>query len=206
MNRPTLVLVDDHEIVREGLIAVLAGDFDVVAAVGTAAEATDACSRLQPDLVILDVRLPDRSGLASIADVLAVSPRTGVVVLSAYEDPAWARQAMQAGASGYLVKDAERLDLVRSLRDVLGGKRMVDPRLAAAIDGGGPGLTARELEVLELIAAGWSNPEIAAQVHLSTNTVKEYVSAVLRKLEARSRADAVRRGIEGGLLASPLDR
>jgi DNA-binding NarL/FixJ family response regulator len=189
------MLLDDHEIVREGLTAILASAFEVCGAVGSVEEALAVGGPL--DLVLLDIRLRDQSGLDAIAGLRARFAGARIVVLTAYEDPVLARRAVQAGAAGFLIKDAERLDLVKSLQTVLGGGTVVDPRLAGeALAGPAPSISARERQVLELVSIGLSNRQIASECHLSEHTVKEHVSNILAKLGCRTRAEAVRRGAE----------
>lgn len=133
-----ITLVDDHEIVREGLSAILTSAFDVVAAVGSVEEALAAAGDASPDLILLDLRLRGQSGLEAIPKIRSSWPGTGIVVLTAYEDPDMARRAFEAGAAGFLIKDAERLDLVNSLQTVLKGGTVVDPRLAGQPPGRRP--------------------------------------------------------------------
>lgn len=197
-----VVVVDDHEMVRVGLEVLLRAPYRVVASVGTTAEALDAAARYQPHVVLLDVRLADGSGVDAIAALVRAAPGTNVVMLSTYEEPRWARAAIEAGARGYLVKDADQLDLVRGLDRVMLGGVAIDARVAAGVFGAdGHNLTAREQEVIELIARGLTNRDIAAELNLSSHTVKEYVSAVLHKLGARTRAEAVSRAGAAGLLS-----
>lgn len=196
-----VVVVDDHEMVRAGLEVLLRSPYRVVASVGTTAGAVDAASRHQPHIVLLDVRLPGGSGIDAIGPILGAAPGARVVMLSTYDEASWARAAIDAGARGYLVKDADQLDLVRSLDRVMAGGVAVDARVAAAVLGPDPhGLTPRELTIIELISLGMTNRDIAEELHLSSHTVKEYVSTVLHKLGARTRAAAVSRAVALGIL------
>lgn len=196
-----VLLIDDHEMVREGLAVMLEGWCEVVGSVGTAADGVVAAAREQPDIVLLDVRLPDRSGLEIIGELRRVAPAASTVLVTTFENAEWARLALEAGARGYLVKDADRLDVRRSLESVARGGVALDPRIAAELlPDRVASLTRREREVLALIGLGLSNKEIAARCGLSTHTVKDYVSSVLRKLHARCRADAVRQGVAAGYL------
>ncbi len=196
-----VLVVDDHEMVRAGLEVLLRPPYQVVASVGTVPDALRAAEREQPDVVLLDVRLPGGSGIDAVGPILRAAPEARVVMLSTYEDARWARAAIAEGARGYLVKDADQLDLVRSLDRVMAGGMTVDARVAAAVLG--PelhGLTPRELTIIELISAGMTNRDIARELHLSSHTVKEYVSSVLHKLGARTRAAAVSRAVAAGIL------
>jgi DNA-binding NarL/FixJ family response regulator len=204
-----VVVVEDHRIVREGLRSQLeAADFSIVAEVETGAKAIEAAEKHRPEVVVLDLRLPDRSGAEVCAEILARVPETAVVVLSAYGDQASVRTAIDAGARAYLLKDAEELDLPSSLRRVLEGESVLDPRAAAALLRARrapevPKLSDQELNVLRLAAEGFTNPEIGARLYLSRHTVKEYLSNAMRKLEVTSRVEAVMKASSIGLIEGP---
>jgi DNA-binding NarL/FixJ family response regulator len=204
-----VVVVEDHRIVREGLRSQLeAADFTIVAEVENGARAIEAAETHRPDVVVLDLRLPDRPGAEVCAEILARVPETAVVVLSAYGDQASVRTAIDAGARAYLLKDAEELDLASSLRRVLEGESVLDPRAAAALLRARrgpevPKLSDQELNVLRLAAEGFTNPEIGARLYLSRHTVKEYLSNAMRKLEVTSRVEAVMKASAIGLIEGP---
>ncbi len=199
-----LLVVDDHEIVRQGLVALLdrRPEFSVVAQAGTMAEAVGAAQRFRPDLVVMDVRLPDGSGIEACRDIRAEMPETRVVMLTSYPDEEAVLSAIIAGASGYLLKQVRGRDLVAALEAVGRGDSLLDPavtervleRVRRAATGGNhdelAALTAQERKILLLVAEGKTNKEIAADVFLSDKTVKNYVSSILAKLDLQRRAQA----------------
>jgi DNA-binding NarL/FixJ family response regulator len=199
-----LLVVDDHEVVRQGLVAMLSRrpNFQVVAEAGTVAEAIEAAHRFQPDLVVMDVRLPDGSGIEACRDIRADLPETRVVMLTSYPDEEAVFSAIVAGASGYLLKQVRARDLVAALEAVGRGESLLDPavtekvleRVRRIATGGATDelaqLTAQEQKILLLVAEGKTNKEIAAEVFLSDKTVKNYVSSILSKLNLQRRAQA----------------
>ncbi len=199
-----LRVVDDHEIVRQGLAALLdrRAEFSVVAEAGTVAEAIAAARRFEPDLVVMDVRLPDGSGIEACREIRAEMPQTRVVMLTSYPDEEAVLSAIIAGASGYLLKQVRGRDLVSALEAVARGDSLLDPavtervleRVRRAASGGEQDelaqLTAQERRILLLVAEGKTNKEIAAEVFLSDKTVKNYVSSILAKLDLQRRAQA----------------
>ena len=199
-----LLVVDDHEVVREGLVALLErrAGFSVVAAVGTAAEAIEAARTYLPDLVIMDVRLPDGSGIEATREIRAENPAIRVVMLTSYPDEEAVLAAIVAGASGYLLKQVRSRDLIAALEAVGRGESLLDPavteQVLERIRGIASGtyrdelaqLTPNERKILALVADGQTNKEIAAQVFLSDKTVKNYVSSILAKLNLQRRAQA----------------
>jgi DNA-binding NarL/FixJ family response regulator len=199
-----LLLVDDHEVVRQGLAALLARRpaFQVVAEAGTVAEALAAARRFRPDLVIMDVRLPDGTGIEACRDIRAEMPETRVVMLTSYPDEDAVLAAILAGASGYLLKEIRGRDLVAALESVGRGDSLLDPavtervlervrRMAAGeMADELASLTSQERKILFLVADGKTNKEIAAEVFLSDKTVKNYVSSILSKLDLQRRAQA----------------
>ncbi len=196
-DRPLrLLIVDDHEVVRQGLIAFLdrRGQFEVVAEAGTCAEAVSQARKFVPDLVLMDVRLPDASGIEACRMVRDEFPAMPIVFLTSSVDEVDVLAAIVAGASGYVLKQTRSAELVRTLEAVGRGDSLLDPtvtsmvlerirRIANGTDtDDAVGLTAREREILPRIAAGQTNKEIAAAVFLSEKTVKNYVSSILTKL------------------------
>ncbi len=200
----SIVIVDDHEVVREGLSALLdrRPNFQVVGEAGTVAEAMEVTRRFQPDLVVMDVRLPDGSGIEACRDIRAELPDTRVVMLTSYPDEEAVLAAIVAGASGYLLKQIRARDLVAGLEVVGAGGSLLDPavtgkvlermRRIAADDSPDElaALTPQERKILALVAEGKTNKEIAAEVFLSDKTVKNYVSSILAKLDLERRAQA----------------
>jgi DNA-binding NarL/FixJ family response regulator len=199
-----LLVVDDHEVVRQGLVALIdrREKFQVVAEAGTVEEALDAARRFQPDLVIMDVRLPDGSGIEACREIRAELPATRVVMLTSYPDEEAVLSAIIAGASGYLLKQIRARDLVNALEAVGRGESLLDPavtekvleRVRRIASGTYTDelaqLTAQEQKILQLVAEGKTNKEIASEVFLSDKTVKNYVSSILSKLNLQRRAQA----------------
>jgi two-component system response regulator DevR len=204
-NRPIrLLVVDDHEVVRQGLVAMLdrRPGFQVVAQAGTVAEALAEARRHQPDLVVMDVRLPDGSGVEACREIRAEMPATRVVMLTSYPDEEAVMSAIIAGASGYLLKQIRARDLVAALETVARGESLLDPGVTAQVlarirriaTEGQPDefaeLTPQERRILTLVAEGRTNREIATAIVLSEKTVKNYVSSILSKLNLERRAQA----------------
>jgi two-component system, NarL family, response regulator DevR len=200
-----LLVVDDHEVVRQGLVALIdrREGFDVVAEAGTVAEAIDQARRYKPDLVIMDVRLPDGSGIEACREIRAELPETRVVMLTSYPDEEAVLSAIIAGASGYLLKQIRARDLIAALEAVGRGESLLDPavtekvldRIRRIASGSQEAdelsqLTGQERKILMLVAEGMTNKEIAAQIFLSDKTVKNYVSSILSKLDLERRAQA----------------
>ncbi len=199
-----VLVVDDHEVVREGLVAMLdrRPGFRVVAEAGTVAESLEMARKFQPELVVMDVRLPDGSGIEACREIRAEFPQTRVVMLTSYPDEEAVFSAIVAGASGYLLKQVRARDLVSALEAVGRGESLLDPavtekvleRVRRIATGGANDelaqLTAQEQKILLLVAEGKTNKEIAAEVFLSDKTVKNYVSSILSKLNLQRRAQA----------------
>jgi two-component system, NarL family, response regulator DevR len=199
-----LLVVDDHEIVRGGLVALLErrAAFSVVAQAGTAAGAIEAARTYLPDLVIMDIRLPDGSGIEATREIRAENPAIRVIMLTSYPDEEAVFAAIVAGASGYLLKQIRGRDLIAALEAVARGESLLDPavtekvlerirRIATGtVTDGLAQLTPNERKILALVAEGQTNKEIAAQVFLSDKTVKNYVSSILAKLSLQRRAQA----------------
>jgi DNA-binding NarL/FixJ family response regulator len=199
-----LLIVDDHEVVRQGLAAMLGrrAGFHVVAEAGTVAEAIAAARRFRPNLVVMDVRLPDGSGIEACREIRAEMPDTRVVMLTSYPDEDAVLSAIIAGASGYLLKQVRARDLVAALEAVGRGESLLDPavtgrvleRIRRIATADQPDelaqLTSQEQKVLLLVAEGKTNKQIAAEVFLSDKTVKNYVSSILAKLNLERRAQA----------------
>ena len=199
-----LLVVDDHEIVRQGLVALLARrpNFQVVAEAATSAESIELARRFRPDLIVMDVRLPDGSGIEACREIRAEMPETRVVILTSYPDEEAVFSAIIAGASGYLLKQVRGRDLVAALEAVGRGESLLDPavtekvldRVRRIATSGATDelaqLTGQEQKILLLVAEGKTNKEIATEVFLSDKTVKNYVSSILSKLNLQRRAQA----------------
>ncbi len=199
-----LLVVDDHEVVRQGLVALLdrRAGFQVVAEAGTVEEAIVQAHRHRPDIVVMDVRLPDGSGVEACREIRAELPETRVIMLTSFPDDEAVLSAIVAGASGYLLKQIRARDLVSALEAVGRGESLLDPavtervlervrRIATGeVDDELSVLTPQERKILMLVAEGKTNKEIAADVFLSDKTVKNYVSSILSKLNLERRAQA----------------
>ena len=199
-----LLIVDDHEVVRQGLVALLdrREEFQVVAEAGTVADAITQARKFEPDIVVMDVRLPDGSGIEACREIRAELPRTRVVMLTSYPDEEAVLSAIVAGAAGYLLKQIRARDLVTALEAVGRGESLLDPavtekvleRVRRIATGGESDelstLTSQEQKILLLVAEGKTNKQIAAEVFLSDKTVKNYVSSILSKLNLERRAQA----------------
>ena len=205
----TIVLADDHQVVRSGLRMLLEAepDFEVVAEAGDVDAARRYVLGYKPTVLVLDLNMPGGSSLEAIPAVGEASPETAVVVLTMQEDPAFAREALQAGARGYVLKDAAGTELVQAIRAAADGRTWLNPqlgaRMAATPDGPtGPlaELSEREVEVLRLIALGHTNNEIAGQLFLSVRTVETHRAHIQQKLGLSTRAELVRYVLENDLI------
>ncbi len=207
-----VLVVDDHPVYRDGL-AVLLGSVPGLVVVGTAADGAEAvrlAREEQPDVVVMDVQMPVLDGIAATRAITTDSPSVGVVVLTMSEDDETVFSAVRAGARGYLLKGADQEEVVRAITTVAGGGAVFGAALARRIaqfftaapsgpEAAFPQLTAREREVLDLVAAGRSNAQIAAALYLSPKTVRNNVSNVLAKLHVTDRAQAIVRARDAGL-------
>lgn len=195
----TVVLADDHEIVRDGIRMVLESepDIEVVAEAGTAEDAARYVLGHKPSVLVLDLNMPGGSSLDAIPKVLENSPATSVIVLTMQSEPAFARRALQAGASGYVVKHSAARELVEAIRVAIAGETYINPKLGAKlaaepVDQGPPDdLTPREIEVLGLLAGGFMNPEIAEKLVLSVRTVETHRANIQRKTGITTRAELI---------------
>lgn len=198
-----VMVVDDHEIVRDGLRSLMSerGDLEIVAEAGTAAEAVLRARSYKPDVVIMDLRLPDASGVTACRDIRKESPDIRVLVLTSYPDDQAVLDAIMAGASGYVLKDIRSAELLSAIRRVAQGESLLDPKVTAAVlervrnpdahdDPRLARLTPTELRILQLIADGLTNREIGERLKLAEKTIKNYVSSILSKLQVSRRAEA----------------
>jgi DNA-binding NarL/FixJ family response regulator len=200
----TLLIVDDHEVVRQGLVSLLdrRQGFRVVAQAGTVAEAIEQARRFEPNIVILDVRLPDGSGVEACREIRSELPATRVIMLTSYPDEEAVLSAIVAGASGYLLKQIRARDLVAAIETVGRGESLLDPAVTEKVlervrriasgtyTNEFAQLTGQERKILLLVAEGKTNKEIAGEIFLSDKTVKNYVSSILSKLNLERRAQA----------------
>jgi DNA-binding NarL/FixJ family response regulator len=225
-RKPTrIVIVDDHDLAREGLQDMLADDPDIEV-VGEAANGREAlaiCSRMRPDLVLMDVRMPEMDGLEATRAIKQEYPKISVLILTMHENPDYLLEALKAGAAGYVLKDAPQDEVATAVRQVLAGESPLTPELAArllrrlAVDEGERGdrsqglrerrggtytepLTRREQEVMGLMKLGHTNREIAQQLVISPGTAKNHVEHIIQKLGVSDRTQAVVKALELGIL------
>jgi two-component system, NarL family, response regulator DesR len=198
-----VLLAEDQAMIREALAALLSfeDDIEVVAQVGRGDEVTAAALASKPDVALLDIEMPGMDGLTAAAALSQASPGTKIVILTTFGRPGYLRRAMEAGASGFVVKDSPADRLARTIRQVLSGQRVIDPELAAAaLSEGASPLTPRERDVLAASQDGATIAEIAAALYLSEGTVRNYLSACIQKTGARNRTEALRVAEEHGWL------
>jgi DNA-binding NarL/FixJ family response regulator len=206
-----VLVCDDHALVRSGLRRLLESEaiFDVVGEAADAEQGIAAVADLQPDVLLLDVVMPGRSGIEALPDLRAASPETRILVLSMQDDPSYVRQAFAAGADGYLVKEAADADLVQAIQDVAGGHQYVHPSVGArmaALEAEAhqraetDPLSGREHEVLRLLALGHTNQEIAKLLFISVRTAESHRARIMQKLRLSSRAELVRYALASGVL------
>lgn len=205
-----LVLADDHPVVREGLAAILGrfGDLQVVGLAADGLEAIELALGLRPDVVLCDLRMPGADGAEVARRLRAEAAGTAVLILSTFDDAPGILAALTAGARGYLLKDAPPPDIRRAIVEAVRGHTVLHPAVAGTVarlrgESAGQQLTAREAEVLLLLAAGLSNKEIATRLGLGESTVKTHLAHVFRKLGASDRVQAVTEGMRRGYLRPP---
>jgi DNA-binding NarL/FixJ family response regulator len=204
MTAIRVLTVDDHPLLREGIAAVLGNQADL-AVVGEASngyEAVERCRALTPDIVLMDLEMPEMSGIEAIVAIRAALPQTRVIVLTAHGSDAHVLRALNAGAAGYLLKDGVRKELVDTIRRVHAGHRGISPAVAQRIveHQADDALTERELDVLMTVAAGNSNKIVAGKLSISEETVKSHVRSILSKLRANDRTHAVTIAVKRGLI------
>lgn len=208
-----ILLCDDQAVIRDGLemLLTLEKDMQVVGSASDGAEAVELASQKQPDLILMDLKMPGVNGIEATRQIRAKFPHVKILVLTTYDDDEWLFDAIRAGASGYLLKDTPRQKIIEAIRGTVEGKSFLDPVVAgklmnqvasnqkqpASILAGK--LTERELDVLRLLAKGFNNSDIASQLHLSEGTVRNHVSAILEKLNVSDRTQAAVIAIQHGL-------
>jgi DNA-binding NarL/FixJ family response regulator len=213
-----VIICDDQTVVREGLAAILSTDADieVVGLAGNGQEALTLVAETQPDLVLMDLKMPVMNGVQATQRLRTSHPSVRVLVLTTYAEDDWVFDAVRAGAAGYLVKDTRRDDLVAAIKGTAAGQSFLDPAVAGKLMRsvaeappptaapalpGTESFTERELEVLRLLVQGHSNPEIGRRLHLAHGTVRNYVSGILQKLGAQDRTEAAVLALRRGLVS-----
>ncbi len=207
-----ILIADDHPVVRDGLLAILSTqpDFQVVGEAVNGAEAIRLAAHLKPDVILLDLEMPDLDGVSVLTQIRAIDPRARVIIVTAYDTDERIVQAVVAGAQGYLLKGAPREEIFRAIRVVHEGGSLLQPIVASKLlqhvsqqarpPAERDSLTPRELEVLFLLAQGKSNKQIAAELVITERTTKFHVSSILAKLEATNRTEAVKIAMQRGLV------
>ena len=215
MGQIRVLIADDHAVLRAGLRVLIGAqpDMDVVGEAADGEEAVQRVAETRPDVALVDITMPGSSGIKAIERIRQTCPATRVLVLTMHDVPAYLRSALAAGATGYVVKRAADSELLSAIRGVHRGRTVLDPALATAVvqgaigrkatvgQPGGPAglLSPREREVLDLVAQGYTNQQIADRLGLSVKTVETYRSRLVEKLGLRSRADLVRYALDSGL-------
>lgn len=206
-----VLIADDHPVFRYGMRAILGAepDTEIVGEATDGAEAVALSAKLHPDVILMDINMPKVNGIDATRRILEASPRTGVLMLTMFEDDASIFAAMRAGARGYVLKGADGEETIRAIRSVAGGEAIFGPGIAHRLTQffaaplskteAFPELTDREREILSLIAGGYTNTAIADRLYLSPKTVRNYVSNILTKLQVADRAQAIIRAREAGL-------
>ena len=207
-DKITVLLVDDHALVRRGFRRMLDDDatLEVVGEASNGVEAVQLAAKLQPQVIVMDCQLPQMTGLEATRKILQEQPRTAILMLSMHSEDTLVRQALEAGARGYVLKNALDLDLARAIKQVAAGNSVLDPQVERAepLKGErGGGLTARELEILQHIVAGKSNKEIASDLNLSVNTVSVHRANIMDRLGIHKTAELVVYAIRNGLVNLP---
>ncbi len=207
-DKITVLLVDDHALVRRGFRRLLDDDetLEVVGEASNGAEAVKLAAKLRPQVIVMDCQLPEMSGLDATKKILQSQPETAILMLSMHSEDTLVRQALAAGARGYVLKNAMDLDLANAVKGVAAGKSVIDPQVQRTETLKGEreaGLTTRELEVLQHIVAGKSNKEIASELDLSVNTVSVHRANIMDRLGIHKTAELVVYAIRNGLVNLP---
>jgi DNA-binding NarL/FixJ family response regulator len=212
-----IVLADDHAVVREGVRRILetAPDIRVVAETSDGGQAIEAIRETRPDVAVLDIRMPKASGIDVTRWVRQNAPSTAVLVLSAYDDDPYVLAVLEAGANGYVLKNADAEDIIRAVRTVHEGKSALDPEIAKKVlrrvansqqEPALEPLTGREQQVLELVAKGRTNKAIGSALGISPRTIQGHLAKIFDKLQVESRTEAVMRAFSAGLLPDALQK
>ncbi|MCL4534025.1 MAG: response regulator transcription factor [Bacteroidetes bacterium] len=215
MEKIRIMLADDHAVFREGMRKVLAenADMEIVGEAANGKEAVSLAAELAPDVAIMDIVMPELNGIEATKQIKEISPSTAVLILTAYDDERYILGLLEAGAAGYLLKNARSQQLANAIRAVRAGESVLLPEVARKLlrrasrpsaltdHAGAEELTARELEVLKLAAKGMSNKDIARKLFLSVRTVKAHLYSIFGKMQVGSRTEAVLKGLKRGLVS-----
>lgn len=212
MGAIKVLIADDHPVVREGLFAMLNRevDFDVVGEAKDGMEAVNKTKELSPDIVLMDLRMPDMDGVEAMRKIKSAMPDVKFIILTTYSDDEYIFSGIEAGARAYLLKDAPREDLFKAIRAVYRGESLIQPVVASKLLDrfselsrgtlSGEGLSARELEILQLMAKGAANKEISAQLSIAQSTVKTHIANIFQKLGVNDRTEAVTQALKKGII------
>ena len=207
MEKIKILMADDHPVVRAGIRGMLEtqDEFQVIAEAENGREAFEQIGKLKPDVVLMDLRMPEMDGVEAIGKIKEKYPNVNILVLTTYDTDADIVRAVEAGATGYLLKDAPREELFRAVRGTAKGETVLAPVVAARLmgkvrDHGEQALSAREIDVLMLVARGASNQDVAEKLHISTATVKSHLIQIYQKLGVSDRTAAVTTAIERGII------
>ena len=212
MEAIKILIADDHPVVREGLIAMLSreGDFEVVGEAKDGVEAVNRAKELSPDVVLMDLRMPEMDGVEAMRQIRPAMPDVKFIILTTYSDDDYIFSGIEAGARAYLLKDAPREDLFKAIRSVYRGESLIQPVVASKLldrfsqlsrrAPSGEELSARELEVLCLMAKGAANKEISAELNIAQSTVKTHITNIFQKLGVNDRTEAVTQALKKGII------
>lgn len=207
-----ILIADDHPVVREGLFAMLSRepDFDVVGEAKDGGDAVNKTNELNPDVVLMDLRMPEMDGVEAMRQIKAVRPDVKFIILTTFSDDEYIFSGIEAGARAYLLKDAPREELFKAIRAVYRGESLIQPVVASKLldrftelsrrAPSGEELSGREVEILQLMAKGAANKEISAQLSISQSTVKTHISSIFQKLGVNDRTEAVTQALRKGII------
>jgi len=207
-----IMIADDHPVVREGLITMIGREegFEVIGEAKDGAEAVSKAKELKPDIVLIDLRMPEMDGVEAIREISAIEPDIKFIILTTYSDDEYIFRGIEVGARAYLLKDAPREELFRAIRTVYRGESLIQPVVASKVldrfaelsrHAQAPEtLSEREIEVLKLMAKGAANKEIATQLSITNSTVKTHITSIFQKLNASDRTEAVTLAIKRGII------
>ena len=207
-----ILIADDHPVVREGLFAMLSRepDFEVIGEAKDGVEAVNKANEVGPDVVLMDLRMPELDGVEAMNQIKSTKPDTGFIILTTYSDDEYIFRGIEAGARAYLLKDAPRDELFRAIRAVHRGESLIQPVVASKVldrlaelsrrAPSGDELSQRELEVLRLIAKGAANKEIGAELSIAQSTVKTHITSIFQKLDVNDRTGAVTEALKKGVI------